>query len=152
LDRRAVAGAGAALVAALVVGVLAGPAFALSKDTVLAGETYDGVAVKLSVADRGKPTKFRIASTEVKCRRGGTLTNRAGTYRNFDRSDPGVFEDREVVESRAGDYDVTTKVVVYGQANPAGSAWEGAFKLTSKVFERGERVDACKLKTGWKAS
>ncbi len=75
----------AALAAALALGA-ATVASAAPGDTVFEGQTSEGVAVKLTVATAGNATAFRIGKSEVTCGH-GTLTNRAGTYKEFDTSD-----------------------------------------------------------------
>jgi hypothetical protein len=122
-----------------------------SPDTVLEGATSEGVKVKLTVAGFGNATAFRIGKTKVACAEGGTLTNRGGTYREFDTWDPGKFADRSRSSSANGGFHFKTKSTIRGKVRAHERRWKGLFKLVTKVLEHGEKVDTCKLKTRWTA-
>ena len=139
---------------ALVLGSAA-IAAAAPGDTVLEGTTTEGVKVKLTVAEFGNATAFRIGKSEVECGH-GNLTNRAGTYKPLDTSDPGEFTDRTKSSSDSADnrYHFQTKSTIHGAAVDGDdfSTWSGTFKLVTRVFEDGEQIDECKLKTDWTVS
>ena len=137
--------------AAVVIGALAlaGSARA-AHASMLSGETAEGVAVKLTVADSGNATKFKLGKSKVDCDKGGTLTNRAGSYSDFDTSDPGSFSDKSSRSSNAGGYHFKTRATLDGTAD--GSTWSGTLKLRTKVSHDGRPVDTCMLKTTWDAS
>jgi hypothetical protein len=118
-------------------------------DTVLEGTTTEGVKVKLTVAKFGNATAFRVGGTDVTCAEGGTLTNRGGTYRDFDRSDPGEFFDKRRSSNNRGGYHFQTKSTITGEVNADGETWSGSIKLITKVFQHGDRIDTCALKTAW---
>ena len=148
--------AGAILATAgALVGASAAIAAAAPGDTLLEGTTTEGVKVKLTVGEFGNATAFRIGKSEVECGH-GTLTNRAGTYKPLDTSDPGEFTDRtkSSSDSEDGRYRFQTRSTIHGAAVDAGdlSTWTGTFKLVTKVSEDGEQIDSCKLKTDWTAS
>jgi hypothetical protein len=144
------AGALMASTVALALG-LTGSAAAGTPGTILHGTTAEDVKVKLVVGEFGNATAFRIGRTEVECMQGGTLTNKAGTYRNLDTSDPGEFSDRRRASSESGRYRFKTKSTVRGEVGDDDQTWSGVFKLVTKVFEHGGWVDTCKLKTRWSA-
>jgi hypothetical protein len=145
------AGAALAALGAMALGAT-GVAGAAPGDTVLAGTTTEGVKVKLTVASFGNATAFKIGGTEVKCGH-GTLTNKAGTYKPLDTSDPGEFTDRSKSSSENGGYHFESKTTIHGtSASPDDfTAWLGTFKLVTKVFQHGDQIDSCKLKTEWSA-
>ena len=117
-------GAVAAVAAALTV---AGAAGAAPGDTVYSGATDEGVKVKLTVATAGNATKFKIGKTKVECDEGGTLTNKAGTYSDFDRSDPGAFKDKRTTKSSAGGVRLQDEVDARGRGQtPAAPVLERA--------------------------
>ena len=122
-------------------------------DTVLEGTTTEGVKVKLTVAEFGNATAFRVGRSEVKCGH-GTLTNRAGTYKPLDTSDPGEFTDRTRSSSDNEGYHFQTKSTIRGAAASENdfTSWSGTFKLVTRVFQDGEEIDVCKLKTEWTVS
>ncbi len=141
------AGAALATAAALALGptAIAGT----PPDTLLEGSTSEGVKVKLTVAEFGNATAFQIRRTKVACAEGGTLTNRGGTYQEFDTSDPGEFADRSRSSSTNGGFHFKTKSTIRGKVRAHAQSWKGVFKLVTKVLEHGDKVDTCKLKTGW---
>jgi len=138
----------AVLAAALTLAATA-TAAAKPGDTTLTGSTTEGVDVKLNVGPSGNATAFKIERTKVACAEGGTLTNRGGTYTEFDTSDPGAFEDKRRTSSDDGAHHFETKSVIRGEGKADDHSWSGIFKLITRVFERGERIDVCKLKTTW---
>ena len=146
--------AGAAVLAAGAL-ALGGAAVAVAApgDTVLEGTTNEDVKVKLTVGEFGNATAFRVGRSEVKCGH-GTLTNRAGTYKPLDRSDPGEFSDRTKSSSDNDGYHFVTRSTIRGNAASEDdfTSWSGTFKLVTKVFEDGDEIDICKLKTQWTAS
>ena len=144
-----VIGAVAAVAAALTV---AGAAGAAPGDTVYTGATDEGVKVKLTVASPGNATKFKIGKTKIKCDEGGTLSNKAGTYSGFDRSDPGSFKDKRTTKSSAGGFDFKTRSKLAGEADAGSASWSGTLKLSTKVFDGREQIDSCRLSTAWTAS
>lgn len=117
-------------------------------DTVHVGTTADGVTVKLTVAEFGNATAFKIGKTKVACG-AGTLTNRGGTYTPLDTSDPGEFFDVTKSSSDNGGFHFKSKATIHGLVNADNTSWSGTFKLVTKVFQRGERIDLCKLNTTW---
>jgi hypothetical protein len=121
-------------------------------DTIYTGTTAEDVPVKLTVAEFGNATAFKIGKTTVTCREGGELKNRSGTYRDFDTSDPGEFSDKRSSSSENGGYHFKTKSTVHGEVAADNETWSGTFKLVTKVFERGDRIDVCKLRTTWSTS
>ena len=146
------AGAVLATAGALVAGSAA-IAAAAPGDTILEGTTTEGVKVKLTVGEFGNATAFRIGKSEVKCGH-GTLTNRAGTYKPLDTSDPGEFTDRTKTTSDNDGYHFQTKSTIHGVAASEDdlTSWSGEFKLVTKVSQDGEEIDSCKLKTDWSVS
>jgi hypothetical protein len=148
--RRISAGLAATLALAVVPAAVAAPG-----DTQLEGTTTEGVKVKLTVGEFGNATAFRIGKSKVECGH-GDLSNRAGTYKPLDTSDPGEFTDRtkSSSDSEDGRYHFQTKSTIQGAAVDGDdfSTWSGTFKLVTKVFEDGEQIDDCKLKTDWTVS
>ncbi len=142
--------AGAAAFAAAVL--CGGVATAAPGDTVFTGTTDEGVKVKLTMAQAGNATKFKVGKTKVECEQGGTLTNKSGTYTDFDRSDPGRFSDKGSSTSNTGGYHFKTKTKLKGEVSDTGDGWIGSLKLTTKVFKSGDQVDLCKLNTAWTAT
>ena len=138
--------------AAALVLAAAGMAMAAPGDTVLTGTTSEGVNVKLTVGTAGNATAFKIGKTEVTCEQGGELVNRGGTYTKFDTSDPGEFHDRRSASSNNDGYHFETKSVINGEIEADQQSWSGNFKLITKVFQRDERIDVCKLRTEWSVS
>ena len=140
----------AGLAAATLALGAASAAVAAPGDTQLEGTTTEGVKVKLMVGEFGNASAFRVGRTEVKCGH-GTLTNRAGTYKPLDTSDPGEFTDRTKSSSDNEGYHFETKSLIHGVAAAEDdfSSWSGTFKLVTKVFQHGEQIDTCKLKTEW---
>jgi hypothetical protein len=132
--------------------VFAGIAYAAPGDVTLSGSTSEGVKVKLTVATAGNATKFKVGKTSVECNQGGTLSNKAGTYTGFDVSDPGSFSDKGSSSSSSGGYDFKTKSTLKGQISGDQASWAGTLKLVTKVFQRGHKVDTCKLSTVWTAA
>jgi hypothetical protein len=144
---------GIAAAAAAATLAWAGIAGAAPGDTTYTGETDEGANVKLTVAEFGNPTKFKIGKTKVECDEGGTLSNQPGTYTGLDRSDPGKFKDKRTLKNSAGGFDFKTKSKLKGAAdNQSFSTWSGTLQLSTKVFEKGDLIDTCTLKTGWTAS
>lgn len=144
-------GAATTLAGALAAAAAA-VAVAAPGDTVYTGETAEGVAVKLTVANPGNATKFKLAKSKVECDRGGTLSNEPGTYTGFDRSDPGSFKDKRSTESDSGNYHFKTRSALTGKLAASGDAWGGTLRLTTKVYKKSDQIDTCKLKTTWGAS
>ena len=138
-----------ATAATLILAATAGAA--APGDTILTGSTAEDVDVKLTVGTAGNATAFKIGKTEVTCAEGGELVNRGGTYTRFDTSDPGEFHDKRSNTSDNDGYHFKTKSVIHGEIGADQQSWSGVFKLITKVFERGERIDVCKLKTHWSA-
>jgi hypothetical protein len=132
---------------------LAAVAGAAPGDTVLEGTTTEGVRVKLTVGEFGNAIAFRIGGTEVECEN-GTLTNRAGAYKPLDTSDPGEFTDRTKTSSDNGGFHFVSKSSIHGVAASEAdfTTWTGTFKLVTKVFEHGDKVDTCRLATEWDVS
>jgi hypothetical protein len=143
------AGAVLAATGALAL-ALSGVAGAAPGDTVLAGTTAEGVPVKLTVAQFGNATAFKIGKTKVECG-AGTLTNRATTYTPLDTSDPGEFTDKTKGTSDNGGFHFVSKSTIHGTAAAPDdfTTWSGTFKNVTKVFQRGERIDICKVNTTW---
>jgi hypothetical protein len=137
-----------ALTAALA---LAGAAHAAPGDTKYKGVTDEGSKVTLVVGNAGNPTKFKLGEIKVPCEN-GTVTNQPGAYSDFDRSDPGEFEDTSKSKSRGEGVRFKSKSRLAGEASPSGRSWKGTLNLKSKVFKNGERIDTCKLSTNWQAS
>lgn len=143
----------AVIATAVAVGLgAAGVANAAPGDVVLSGETTEAVKVKLTVATAGNATKFKVSKTKVECTQGGTLDNKSITFTDFDRSDPGSFSDKRDDSSDGGGFHFESKSKLDGVIADDGLSWSGNLKLTSKVFERGEKIDTCKLNTAWDAS
>ncbi|MDX6581512.1 MAG: hypothetical protein QOI10_696 [Solirubrobacterales bacterium] len=136
---------------ALALGLTA-IAAAAPGDVVFTGSTTEGAKVKLTVASAGNATAFKIGKTKVTCVEGGTLNNNAGTYTDFDTSDPGAFSDKDSTSSDSGGYHFETKSNISGAINADQTTWSGAFKLTTKVLKHGQKIDTCKLKTSWNAA
>ena len=130
----------------------AGAAVAAPGDTVYKGETAEGAKVKLTVAEFGNATKFRLGKTEVLCREEGTLENGAFTYKNLDISDPGSFFDKRKSDSRSGGFEFQTKSKLEGDVDADDNSWGGLLALKTKVLKRGELIDVCKLDTTWDVS
>jgi hypothetical protein len=143
----------AALATAIVV-VLGSAAIASAApgDTTYTGSTDEGVSVKLTVANPGNATAFKIGKTQVECNRGGTLSNKKATYTDFDTSDPGSFADKREASSNGGGYHFETKSNLDGEIAADQASWSGSLKLATKVFRKGHKVDTCKLTTAWTAS
>ena len=141
----------AALASALAL-TAAGVAMAAPGDTVYKGETAEGAKVKLTVAEFGNATKFRLGKTEVLCKQEGTLENGAFTYKDLDISDPGSFFDKRKSESRSAGFEFETKSQLEGDVDADDNSWGGLLSLKTKVFERGEMIDVCKLNTTWDVS
>ncbi len=144
-----------AAVLAAAVGLslgVAGIAAAAPGDTIFTGTTAEGVNVKLTVATAGNATAFKIGKTSVTCAEGGELSNRGGTYKEFDTSDPGEFSDKRASSSDNGGYHFETKSTINGELGADNETWGGTFKLVTKVFKRNEKIDTCKLKTEWSAT
>ena len=142
------AGAVLGTAAALTIGLTA-IAGAAPGDVIHEGTTTEGVVVKLTVATAGNATAFKIGKTSVTCAQGGTLTNKAGTYREFDTSDPGEFSDKSATSSDNGGYHFKTKSTIHGVIGADNESWSGSFKLVTKVFKQGEKIYTCTLKTNW---
>lgn len=142
----------ALIATAVAVGLGAGGvANAAPGDVIFSGSTTEGVKVKLTVATAGNATKFKVARTKVECKQGGTLDNKAITYTDFDRSDPGSFSDKREDSSHSGGFHFEAKSNLKGEIDAAGTSWAGTLKLTTKVFEQDEKIDTCKLNTAWTA-
>jgi hypothetical protein len=142
-----------ALATAIGIGLATGAiAEAAPGDVKLTGETADGAKVKLTVAESGNATRFKIAKTKFECNQGGTLSNNAASYSGFDRSDPGSFADKRSSASDTGGYHFETKSKLKGKIADDGVSWSGTLKLATKVFKQGDRVDTCALSTSWDAS
>jgi hypothetical protein len=144
--------AGAMLAATLALGLTA-TAGAAPGDTVLTGATTDGVKVKLTVAQFGNATAFKIGGTKVECKN-GTLTNKSHVFTPLDTSDPGEFTEKEKTSSDNGGYHFVSKSVIHG-ATPSEtdfSTWSGTFANTTKVFKKGNKIDTCRLNTEWDAA
>lgn len=133
-------------IAGLLAIAIAAPA---SADETLKGVTAEGVAVKLTVAEFGNATSFRIAGHKVECGE-GTLDNRAQTFSPLSPSDPGRFSDNSRKTERAGKYRFNSRTSIIGKEN--AGPWTGTYKQTTKVFERGRKVDTCTLDTTWDAA
>jgi hypothetical protein len=140
-----------ATAATLAVGSVA-IASAAPGDVVLSGSTAEGVKVKLTVAEFGNATAFKISKTRVKCERGGTLSNRATTYTGFDTSDPGSFFDKRKTSSTFEGFHFKTKSTLNGHVDADPVSWSGSLKLVTRVFQHHEKIDTCKLKTTWDAA
>jgi hypothetical protein len=140
-----------ATAATLALGLTA-VAGAAPGDTVLQGTTTEGVKVKLTVAQFGNATAFKIGGSEVECGH-GTLTNRSHVYSPLDTSDPGAFSDKSKASSDNGAFHFVSKSTIQGAAASEDdfTKWSGTFALTTKVFKNGERIDTCRLSTGWDA-
>ncbi len=121
-------------------------------DVVFSGSTGEGVKVKLTVATAGNATKFKLAKTKVECTQGGTLDNKAITFTDFDRSDPGSFSDARKDSSDGGGFHFESKSKLNGEIADDGLSWSGVLKLTTKVFEDDKKIDTCKLSTDWDAA
>ena len=131
---------------------LAPAAGAAGGSTTLHGTTSEGVTVKLRVASFGNATAFKIGKTKVSCTEGGTLSNSGGTYKRFDASDPGEFHDRRSTKSERNAYEFKTRSAIRGAWQADHESWSGTFKLKTRVFKDGEKVDLCRLKTAWSAA
>lgn len=84
-------------------------------------------------------------------REAGQLSNKAFTHRDLDTSDPGAFSDKRTSSREDGRFRFKTKSRVAGAATADGSSWSGSLRVTTRVFERGNKIDTCKVKTTWDA-
>lgn len=141
-----------AVAVTVVAGLVAASAAAAQEVVTFQGQTKEGVAVKLTVASFGNATAFRIGAYEVKCKNQGTLSNKAFTYKDLDTSDPGAFSDARKSSSKAGKFQFKSKSKIAGTATSDGSSWSGTYNVTTKVLERGSKIDTCKLNTTWNAA
>jgi hypothetical protein len=132
--------------AALAVG--AAGATAAPGDTVLTGSTDDGTKVKLTVATAGNATAFKIGATEATCDV-GRLEIKAAKFTRFDTSDPGAFSDKRKSKVKDGRYLLRDTFKIAGQLSSDKTTWTGTYDKTTKVFEKGERVDRCVVSTTW---
>lgn len=135
----------------LVAGLGAGSAVAAQRAVTFDGATGDRVAVKLTVASSGNATAFRVGAYEIECQKRGTLSNKAYTHKDLDTSDPGAFSDKRTSSSEDGRFRFKSKSKVAGAATADGTSWSGTYKSTTKVLERGDKIDTCKVKTTWDA-
>lgn len=136
--------------------VAAGASLALAvpasaQETAFTGRTSDGAGVRLKVGEFGNATSFRVSAEEIECNH-GTLSNRAFTYRDFDRSDPGSFGDRTHTSSRSGALTFKTETRLNGLAAEDFLTWTGIYKLTTKVIKKGHKIDTCKVNATWEAA
>jgi hypothetical protein len=137
---------------ALVVAVRLGLATAASaQETVLKGETADGVAVKLTVGEFGNATQFKISRSKVECST-GTLRQGGITFRRLDTSDPGAFKDRSTFQSKDGALRFKTETRLKGAIANNNRRWGGEYKATTTVFQNGVKVDTCRVDTTWRVS
>jgi hypothetical protein len=129
------AGAVLATAAALALGLTAA-AGAAPGDTVQEGTTTEGVKVKLTVAEFGNATAFKIGGTKVECAN-GTLTNKSHVYSPLDTSDPGVFTEKDKSSSDNGGYHFVSRSTIHGAAASETdfTSWSGTFANTTKVFK-----------------
>ena len=139
-----------AAIAVTFSAALALPSSAPARKAALAGQTAEGVAVELRIAQSGNATSFEIGRTQVSCQRGGTLTIRPTTFDDFDRSDPGSFAGHYRRTYRSGGYRLLTKTKLSGSAKSNGS-WTGTYRTKTAVIDQGESTDVCRLKTRWRA-
>jgi hypothetical protein len=135
--------------AVLALGLTAA-AGAAPGDTSLAGTTTEGVKVKLTVAQFGNATAFKIGGTQVECAN-GTLTNKSHVYAPLDTSDPGEFTEKDRSSSDNGGFHFVSRSSITGaSASPDDfTSWSGTFANTTKVFKKGQKIDTCRLKTEW---
>ncbi len=142
-------------VGAIAIGVVTAAvatASAAPGDTVLRGTTPDGTKVKLTVAEPGNATVFKIAATEATCDV-GQLDIEAATFKKFDVSDPGAFSDKRKSKTKDSGYLLKDTFLITGTVAADGASWTGTYDKRTKVFELkgGERVDTCVLSTTWDA-
>lgn len=143
---------GAAIAIAGLAASLTLAASATAQETTLSGQTDNGFSVKLSVGEAGNATAFKVGKGEIACKRGGTLTLRAGTFTPLDRSDPGSFSDKSKGSSRDGNIKLKTEVRIKGTAAADFLSWSGTYKTTTKVLRGGDKIDTCKLTATWDAA
>ena len=139
-------------VAAIVVAGLTATSAVAQASVTFHGQTKENVNVKLTVASFGNATAFRVGAYEVKCKNEGTLSNKAFAYKDLDTSDPGSFSDRRKSSSKAGKFKFKSKTKIAGTATASGDSWSGTYKVTTRVLERGSRIDTCRLNTTWEAA
>lgn len=124
---------------------------ARAQETRLTGETTKGVAVKLTVGYFGNATAFRVAEHDVKCNH-GRLSQRARTYKKFVFSDPGSFLIRSRKSKREGALRLKNRTRVRGAIAADNQTWSGIYKSITRVFEDGERIDSCRVRSVWHVS
>ena len=139
-------------VAAIVVAGLTATSAVAQENVTFQGQTEENVNVKLTVASFGNATAFRVGAYEVKCKNKGTLSNKAFAYKDLDTSDPGSFSDKRKSSSKAGKFKFKSRTRITGTATADGDSWSGTYKVTTRVLERGSRIDTCKLNTTWEAA
>ncbi len=130
--------------------VIGGSAVA-KQTTTYAGETEEGIRVKLTVAGAGNATVFRIASTEADCK-SGHLRTASATFKKFDVSDPGAFADKRKSKTKDGRYLLRDTFLTTGEVASNGASWTGTYDKTTKVIKDGRGVDTCVLSTTWEVS
>jgi len=136
----------AATFAAVALG--AAGASAAPGDTVLTGTTAEGTKVKLTVASFGNATAFKIGPTEATCDV-GRLEIEAAKFNRFDTSDPGAFSDKRKSKVKDGRYLLRDTFKISGHLTSDEPSWTGTYDKTTKVFEKGQRVDTCVVSTTW---
>lgn len=139
------------IVAATAAVAFAASAHAAPGDTVYAGITAEGTKVKLTVADAGNATAFKIASSQATCDV-GQLDIEAAVFKKFDVSDPGTFSDKRKSKTKdSGGYLLKDTFLISGNVAADGASWSGTYDKRTRVFKGGERVDTCVLSTTWDA-
>ena len=118
------------------------------------GETAQGRAVTLTVADDNLLDRFRINWITRRCRQSGSRFQHFTRFRRpYDESTPDAFRDvgsftvRDSRRIRSRVRVVLTGERTFDPANPAAEAWNGTFQASVVVRRRGRVIDRCRLRS-----
>lgn len=146
--RQGVLGGLATLVA---VAALGGTATAGRPGVTLTGHTVKKHApVELELDAVGVPVRWQVGPHKAPCKR-GTLSTATRVIDGFDSADATSLSDKRKATSHNGPLTFRFKLKLSGHAVDP-TLWEGSYKLKAKIFQGGDKLDTCKLKTGWSAS
>jgi hypothetical protein len=141
----------AGLALGLAVGIASLAAASAPGDTTVSGTTAEGVKVKLTVANPGNVTAFKIGAADVQCEQ-GSLNTDAATFKRLDTSDPGEFSDKRKSSVEDGRFLLKDTFKTTGAFSEDDNEWTGTYEQSTKVLKNGHKVDTCLLTTTWKAS
>ena len=78
------------------------------------------------------------------------MSSKAVIRRRLDRSDPGSFSDVSTRAFKAGAVTFRSTRRVEGTIANDGRTWRGSYRERTKLFEDGEQIDTCRLRTTWR--